>query len=297
MYQKFRRNYSRPSDDEFLRPVIGLAVLYSIWIYYLFISHNSGLVFWLGVGAVGLMVLFLVLAGLALLGDLKRDATEWASDIASETMVKTVRKLGLEHEIKSFIDRWGMDGKKNSWMFREHSFDWERLKDFRGFLREKGLKISEDKWEDVFRILRHYIQQKERKLTLESISTAQQLKFSGLSPSDFENLLYRLFQNMGYAVQRTGRTGDQGADLIANQGADVRLLIQAKRYNGHPVGNSAVQEAVAAQKYYSCNGAMVVTSASFTKEAGALAKANNVGLVGGHRLSELLLQYLKESWS
>lgn len=122
------------------------------------------------------------------------------------------------------------------------------------------------------------------------------MKFSDLSGSGFENLLYRLFQAMGYTVQKIGRTGDQGGDLIANMDGKVRLLIQAKCYNGSPVGNAAVQEAVAAQKYYDCNGAMVVTSSDFTKEALELAKANAVGLVGKERLSELVVQYLKESW-
>ena len=112
--------------------------------------------------------------------------------------------------------------------------------------------------------------------------------------SQFENLLYRLFGAMGYAIQKTGKTGDQGGDLIANLNGQ-RIVIQAKRYTS-TVGNAAVQEAVAAQKFYDCNNVMVVTNSSFTKEAIELAKVNNVELIGGAKLSELLLQNLKESW-
>ena len=139
----------------------------------------------------------------------------------------------------------------------------------------------------------HYIQEKEERLTRESVSVLPQ-KFSTLSGSDFENLLYRLFTAMGYAVQNTGKTGDQGGDLVANLNGQ-RIVIQAKCYSG-TVGNAAVQEAVAAQKFYDCNKVLVVTNSSFTQEAMELAKVNNVELVGGGKLSELLLQNLKENW-
>jgi HJR/Mrr/RecB family endonuclease len=155
------------------------------------------------------------------------------------------------------------------------------------------MRLSVNKWDTTLILLRHYIQEKEERLTRESVSVLPQ-KFSTLSGSDFENLLYRLFTAMGYAVQNTGKTGDQGGDLVANLNGQ-RIVIQAKCYSG-TVGNAAVQEAVAAQKFYDCNKVLVVTNSSFTKEAIELATANGVELIGGGKLSELLLQNLKESW-
>jgi HJR/Mrr/RecB family endonuclease len=134
----------------------------------------------------------------------------------------------------------------------------------------------------------------EEALVRESISLTPK-QFNDFSGSDFENLLYRMFVAMGYAVQKIGKVGDQGGDLVANVSGQ-RILIQAKRYTG-AVGNGAVQEAVAAQRFYDCNRAMVVTNSSFTREAIELAKVDDVELVGGGKLSEMLLQYLKESWS
>lgn len=107
--------------------------------------------------------------------------------------------------------------------------------------------------------------------------------------------MYRLFIARGYAVQKTGKVGDQGCDLIANLDGQ-RIAIQAKCYSNF-VGNSAIQEIVSAKKYYDCTRAMVVTNSNFTKEALDLAKSNNVELIGGGELSRLILQYLKESWS
>ena len=222
----------------------------------------------------------------------------WMRQRRLKVILAALKRFGLEEQVVNFINRFGFEKKKGGWTYRDHSFDWERLKDFRKFLNEKGLTLSVNTWDDTLLLLKHYIQQKEERVTRESIEHwMSQRKFSGLSSSGFENLLYRLFEAMGYTVQRTGGTGDQGGDLVANKDGQARMLIQAKRYTGSPVGNSAVQEAVAAQKYYDCNGAMVVASSDFTKEAVELAKANSVILVGKERLSELLLEYLKESWS
>jgi len=42
---------------------------------------------------------------------------------------------------------------------------------------------------------------------------------------------------------------------------------------------------------------MVITTSTFTRDAIDLAKKDNIDLIEGRRLSELLLQYLNESWS
>jgi HJR/Mrr/RecB family endonuclease len=143
--------------------------------------------------------------------------------------------------------------------------------------------------------LKAFIQDKEERLTRESIQKTPQ-QYSLLSGTDFERLLKRLFAAMGYEVQHIGQAGDQGGDLIANKGGE-RILIQAKCYRDWSVGNSAVQQAVAAMKFYDCNKAMVITtSEKFTKEAVSLAKANSIELVSKVRLSELLVSHLQEAW-
>lgn len=88
----------------------------------------------------------------------------------------------------------------------------------------------------------------------------------------------------------------RGGDLIANKDGE-RLLIQAKCYKDWSTGNEAVQQVVAAMKYYDCNRAAVITTSYFTPEAIVLAKVNNVELVPKQRLQEMLLKYLNESWS
>lgn len=202
--------------------------------------------------------------------------------------------LKLEDDIDDFINRFGRGSDKGTKIFkyRGYSFEKHRLYDFQDLLEDKGLSID---LSDLNRILRDYIEKKEKKITKGSIGT-QQYQFLKLTGQDFEKLLCRLFEAMGYTVQLVGKSGDQGGDLIANK-VEERILIQAKRYtNADTVGNEAIQQAVAAKKYYDCNKCMVVTCSSFTPAAIELAKVDEVELIAKERLQELLLQYLKESW-
>lgn len=211
-----------------------------------------------------------------------------------DDLLARLKSADLEEYLKNFINRFGMDKKKgNVWMYRDHAFTWDQLRDLRKILNERGMRLPTESWNDTSFLLRHYIQEKEEKLIRESIAVGPQ-RFNDLSGADFEGLLFRLFSAMGYTVQKTGRRGDQGCDLVLNKD-QVRTIVQAKRYKGS-VGNDAVQQATAAQKMYDCGKAVVVASSDFTREALDLAKANGVELIGKARLSELLLQYLKESW-
>ena len=265
----------------------GVFVLYLLYIVFLYSSNRAA--YWQQVWYFAAFVV-IVAAGIIAWQILIH---RWREKRLND-LLTAVKQNGIEEYVKNFIDRFGMqNGKKTDWTFRGHSFDWQRLEDFRKILNEKGMRLSMNKWDTTLIVLKHYIQEKEERLTRESVSVLPQ-KFSTLSSSDFENLLYRLFTAIGYAVQKTGKTGDQGGDLIANLNGQ-RIVIQAKCYTS-TVGNAAVQEAVAAQKFYDSNKVMVVTNSSFTKEAIELAEVNNVELIGGGKLSELLLQNLKESW-
>ncbi len=282
-----RRRY-KDDGDSIWGVISGLIGLYVLWLIALYFSDRAAYwrQFWYFVA-----FLAVVLAGTFAWKEFRYRMRERKLD----RLLDALKQNGLEDYIKNFITRFGSQkGRKSDWMYRGHSFDWERLRDFRKVLNEKGMRLSYDKWNDVSSILHYYIQQDEENLTRESISLVTN-KFTDISGPDFENLLYRLFSAMGYAVQKTGKTGDQGGDLIANMSGQ-RIVIQAKRYTG-TVGNAAIQEAVAAKKYYDCNRIMVATNSSFTREAIELAKVNDVELISGAKLSELLLQYLKESWA
>jgi hypothetical protein len=114
----------------------------------------------------------------------------------------------------------------------------------------------------------------------------------------FEKVLERLFADMGYTVAPTRQRADQGADLVIEKLGE-RFVVQAKRYQQN-VGNSAVQEVVAAKAFYKCKNAIVVTNSYFTRSAQDLAHRNSVDLWDRDKVSELLKRYPQEhleSWS
>jgi len=103
----------------------------------------------------------------------------------------------------------------------------------------------------------------------------------------FEQYLVGLFRRLGYQVERTRFRGDYGADLVVRK-AGARTVVQAKRSRGR-IGVRAVQEVVAARRYYGGLHALVVTNSHFTAPARALAEANGVELWDRERLIAALL--------
>lgn len=108
-----------------------------------------------------------------------------------------------------------------------------------------------------------------------------------MSGKEFELYLGTLFRRFGYHVDQTGKAGDYGADLIIKKD-QMRTVVQAKRYS-KSVGVKAIQEVVAAKRMYQCAGAMVITNSHFTRQARALAKANEVVVWDRARLIKVIL--------
>ena len=108
----------------------------------------------------------------------------------------------------------------------------------------------------------------------------------------FEEFLGTVFKNLGYKVEVTRYSGDYGADLIVRKHGK-RIAVQAKRYSSN-LGVDAIKEVYAAQKYYRCKAAMVVTNSDYTEQAKKLARATNVVLWNGEKLNQVLTELNKK---
>lgn len=111
---------------------------------------------------------------------------------------------------------------------------------------------------------------------------------------EFEQFLERVFQELGYVVETTKVTGDQGVDLIvAFRGR--RIAVQVKGYF-NSVSNGAVQEAYAGMGYYNCDSCAVITNSRFTPSAVELSDKIRCVLVDEIRLPGIILGDL-DLWS
>jgi len=106
---------------------------------------------------------------------------------------------------------------------------------------------------------------------------------------EFEEFLGSLLTTIGYDVQVTKRSGDQGADLFAER-FGKKIVIQAKNYND-TVGNAAVQQVLAAKLFYGSDEAMVITNSYFTASAKELGESTGVRLVDRTQLQVYLDEY------
>jgi Restriction endonuclease len=108
----------------------------------------------------------------------------------------------------------------------------------------------------------------------------------GLRGVPFEGFLANVFRALGYQVETTKASGDQGVDLILT-GKGKRIAVQAKGYEGN-VSNHAVMEANSGMKYYKCDLCMVITNSSFTRAAVEHATGVNCLLVDGDHIPNLI---------
>jgi hypothetical protein len=102
----------------------------------------------------------------------------------------------------------------------------------------------------------------------------------------FEQFLSDVFQALGYRVQTTKGSGDQGVDLIVT-GKGRRIAVQAKGY-ADSVGNKAVQEVYSGMIFYGCEISVVITNSRFTSGARELAHKVGCHLYEGHHIPDLI---------
>jgi restriction system protein len=95
-----------------------------------------------------------------------------------------------------------------------------------------------------------------------------------MSPTEFEHWCSTALLAAGWKARPTGASGDQGADVVADKDG-VSIVLQCKLHKS-PVGNKAVQEALAAKTHYGATAAAVVTNAAFTRSAEALSRTTGV---------------------
>src|SRR5207253_9018815 len=108
--------------------------------------------------------------------------------------------------------------------------------------------------------------------------------FRRLSWQEFERLLGEVYRRQGYEVrQRGGPIADGGADLELHKG-DEKLLVQAKHWKTWVVRLPQVRELWGAVADEHADGAILITSGSFTEDAQRWTRGKNLSLLDGSQL-------------
>jgi hypothetical protein len=113
------------------------------------------------------------------------------------------------------------------------------------------------------------------------------IEWRSLRAVPFEDFVGEVFELLGYRVEKTKASGDQGIDIIA-EGNKRRIGVQCKGYESS-VGNSAVQEAYAGKAFYGCNSCAVITNSVFTRGANELAAKLGCILIDENRMVSFIM--------
>ena len=103
-----------------------------------------------------------------------------------------------------------------------------------------------------------------------------------MTPIGFERHCAALMREQGWRATLTAGSGDQGVDVLAKR-RGVSVVIQCKLYS-KPVGNAAVQEALAGKQFMGATHAAVVSNQPYTRSAIDLAGRTKVFLLSDNDL-------------
>jgi predicted RecB family endonuclease len=103
---------------------------------------------------------------------------------------------------------------------------------------------------------------------------------------NFEKVLAEMYERMGYEVEITKGSGDQGADLILVKDGK-KTVVQAK-YSKGKVSSDAVREAIAAKRFYAADYGNVITNSSFQPNARELAEKDQIEMIDGDKLIAMM---------
>lgn len=116
-----------------------------------------------------------------------------------------------------------------------------------------------------------------------------------LDPVAFERFVGSLFEKMGYQVQTTPLSGDEGIDLILRKGTKL-AIVQCKRYE-NSVGQPVVRDLYGAMVHNKADEAYLVTTGTVTLPAQQWVVGKPLHLVDGNMLVEWVETFKEQETS
>ena len=119
------------------------------------------------------------------------------------------------------------------------------------------------------------------KAVAEGVKESTRKNTEDMSGIEYEKYVASKLLKQGFKkVEVTPGSGDFGADIVGKDKHGRKVCVQCKKYQGS-VGVAAVQEVIAATRYYKCDYGMVVTTSTFTSAAKKMAVQTGVLLEEG----------------
>lgn len=104
-----------------------------------------------------------------------------------------------------------------------------------------------------------------------------------MDPTIFELMTALLFEERGYPATSSGKPGDEGVDVLLQDG-DYVGVVQCKRYDGS-VGQPTIRDLYGTMMHNQAEEAYLVTTGTVTRQARDWAFGKPIHLVDGHALA------------
>ncbi len=108
-----------------------------------------------------------------------------------------------------------------------------------------------------------------------------------LAPEDFEEIVAKIFRSNGFKATLSGGQADHGVDLVVMNDQGERWIVQCKRYSGS-VGEPVVRDLYGTLLHEEAQGAYLMTTGTFTKNAQEWATGKPIILYDGDALIDLI---------
>jgi restriction system protein len=112
-----------------------------------------------------------------------------------------------------------------------------------------------------------------------------------LTAEGFEEFVAELFEALGYDVERTGGTGDEGADLRVRR-RGLLGIVQCKYHSRGVVGSPELQKFLGTIHHTASHKGFFVTTRTFSLAAEKFVAEHPIELIDGPRLIELVQEAL-----
>lgn len=170
-------------------------------------------------------------------------------------------------------------------------FTEESLKDKKTRERDERYRQAEELSRPLHEKVQNYENaQRDYQLSLENAQRERQRRreeyWESLRGVEFEESLAQLYSNLGYAVEITKGSGDEGVDLFLQKDEKV-IVVQCK---GHekPIGVGAIRDLYGAMIHFKADSAILACPAGFTIGVEMFATDKSIQLISATDLIEMV---------
>jgi len=107
-----------------------------------------------------------------------------------------------------------------------------------------------------------------------------------MNPFDFEKIVCKIFENLGYKVKHIKQGDDIGIDILASNGNEL-LAVQVKKYVQRKINLEMIYHTYGAAAFYGCSKAIIITLNELTLRAYEASKKLPVEIWGKDIIKEL----------